>query len=286
MVATTSTVKSLFPDSAQTPASQAAPDALIFNQAVQCPAIEGDAPYARIPFVDIAQDAFNLTREGAQINESEPALSELAFRTGKIALLSRVTNEAASYSTATNMLADSAQLALTAKLDRAFLQGLPLPEGDTGENPLPGLLNWDGITTSATGITDSLDPLLDLLGTLGEHGAAPTGIIASPATWFKLLKLKDGDGLPLITRTVAEASKPTLFGIPVTLNTQMPADTLLVHDATQVYASASTATVAYDSGTYFSLDSTAVRITCRIGYGSAHPERFGVITLAAKTTGK
>lgn len=277
MATLTSAAQGFFPDGTLIPATELMPEALIFTAATQGGPVEGDAPFMHVPFV-AADPQAGIVAEGDEIAPADARLAQLSFRTTKVALISRVTNETATYSRTLDMLVESSQRAVTNTVDSIFLNGSPEHEG------IVGLLEGPELVT-ATPITDTLDPMLDVLGGIGDNGGSPTELIMSYGTWGKLLKLKAGDGTPLISRTVASAAEPSLFGLPVYVNSQMPANTILVNDANEVYASAGQATVATSNSYFFGSDSLALRVTMRVGWGVIHGNRLGKVTLAAKTTG-
>lgn len=279
---TTASSRGIWGDATYLNATDVIPSALLLTQATQAGALAGDAPVIRVPFIG-ARPTATIVREGERIQESNPTLDEMAYRTIKIALVSRMSNEAASNGSATELVSASLQNAVTFKADDVFLNGDPAVADPAGR-PVLGMLN--GGAAMATGnITDSLDPLLDVLGTIGDNGGNPTALIMSFGTWAQLLKLKASANVPLLNPDVANAPAPVLFGVPVVFNTAMPSGRILVHDAAEVYASVSQVTVAKSADYYFDSDSSAIRVTFRCGFGVIHPDRFGVLTVG-KTSGR
>lgn len=284
-IVTTPENKGAFPDQSFIPAAQAIPDALILQHATQGPAVTGDAPLMRIPYVgDIDAD---ITAEGAAIAETTPPLSELTVSTKKLALLTVLSNESVATDGVEPLFTDALRRGITRKADALFLANTPtITEGGATTEPAgiaatPGIIQGGAITG-----TTGLSPLLALLGTLGDNGAAPSAIITGHGTWAKLLQLTDANGRPIVAPDVANAPAPALYGIPVTLNAQAPANTIVVIDRNEVLASCSPVTIATSTERYFDRDSTAVRITFRAGFGILHPNRCGIVTVGdGKTTG-
>lgn len=288
----------IFPDGTYLPAADVIGDALITTHATQGPAIEGDAPMVHVPFV--ADDATALiVDEGDEITPSEPVLAELTYRTFKVALLTRLSREASTHTTAANLVGVSAQRAMVNKLDNLFLNGQPAPDDSDGfptikpgQEGLTGILNAKGVVIDPTPVSDAtgLDPLLDTLGKIGANGGQPDALIMSYRAWSELLKIKGGDKLPLISRDVANSPTPTIFGLPVVINSAMPDTYLFVCDSTQIYASASQINVATSDQVFFTSDSVALRLTCRVGWGIIHENRLGIVKIptfhAKNPTGK
>lgn len=276
-ITTGSDARGLFPDSSFLKPDEVIPDSLALNElfATQTGEITGDTPKMRVPFVS-ADATAAIVKEGDDITPATPTLDEVAFNTVKFAILTKMSNEAFASNAATNLISVSAQRAVTGAIDNLMLNNTAT------EGQPTGLLNTTGISTVTEQISDNLDPLLDLLGTIGDEGGQPTALTMSFGTWAKLLKLKDSTKRGLVADRVADAPTPSLFGVPVVLNQRTPADTILAVDSSVVFAAASQIEVARDSSYYFGSDSTALRITARVGFGVSFPERIGKVTL--KTT--
>lgn len=278
----------IFPDGTYLPADEVIGDALITTHATQGPAIEGDQPVVHVPFV--ADDATALVvGEGDEITPSEPVLAELTYRTFKVALLTRMSREASTYTTAANLVSVSAQRAMVAKLDNLFLNGQPAPTDPTqgfpivqpGQEGLTGVVNAKGLVIEPDPVSNAngLDPLLTTLGKIGANGGRPDALIMSYRTWSELLKIKGSDKLPLISRDVANSPTPTIFGLPVVVNAAMPDAYMFVCDSTQIFASASQINVATSDQVFFTSDSVALRLTCRVGWGIIHENRLGIVKI-------
>ena len=259
-ITTGSDARGLFPDSSFLKPDEVIPDSLALNElfATQTGEITGDSPKMRVPFVS-ADATAAIVKEGDDITPATPTLDEVAFNTVKFAILTKMSNEAFASNAATNLISVSAQRAVTGAIDNLMLNNTAT------EGQPTGLLNTTGISTVTEQISDNLDPLLDLLGTIGDEGGQPTALTMSFGTWAKLLKLKDSTKRGLVADRVADAPTPSLFGVPV--------------DSSVVFAAASQIEVARDSSYYFGSDSTALRITARVGFGVSFPKRIGKVTL-------
>lgn len=286
MVLITNDNKGAFSDSNFIPASESLKDALILTQAVKGPVVEGDAPMLRVPFVSDSPEA-EIVGEGLAIDEKNPVLSEILIGTKKIGILTVVSREALYADGVSAMLTDDLRTQIRKKADALFLHNVPTTSyAADAENGLPaykeptGLVNVPGIVDGGN-ISDSINPLLETLGTLGDNEATPSAIIANYGTWAKLLQLTDAAGRPLIARDVANSPAPVLYGIPVVLNSQAPADTLVIVDKTQIVASCNGVNLATSDQRYFERDSIGVRITMRLGWGVIHPNRLARLTIGA-----
>ncbi len=272
MVLNTTANKAAYPDSIITLA-ETAPDALVLNNliATKGPVISGDAPSARLAFV--SEDvAANIVKEGAQIAEGDPALSELIVQTSKIAVLSNMSNESYESAVASSLVTESARRAVTKKADAVLLANA-VTEGQP-----TGLANIEGIVTIAGGKYADLNPILEAVGTVAANGATPTAIVMNYATWVQLLKLTAKDGRSLISPDVANAAQPVLFGVPVILNAAAPADSVLILDAAEIVASFSDVSTAVSADALFAYDSIQIRLTMRLGFGVIRPNRIAKVT--------
>ena len=133
--------------------------------------------------------------------------------------------------------------------------------------------------------TTGLTPLLDAIGKVGDNGGSPTGIIMGYGTWANLHKLNDKNNRPLIATDVANSPTPAIYGIPIILNMQTPAGTILLNDSSQVLSAVSQAAIACSDQAYFANDSIALRVTMRPGFGVLRPNRLARLSVN-KATGK
>jgi len=272
MALNTDTRKSLFPDAVYIPAQDAINDALALTLAQQGPAIEGDAPSVRVPLcadMEAAQVA-----EGATITETEAALSEIEIHTRKLALLTRMSYEAYSHSDATNLLTDTMRRSITNAADKAFLTNAK------GEDGTPaGITNTEGIVKPEGSITDSLAPLLEAIGEVGEHGGAPSHVLLGYDAWAKLMQIKDNVGNLIFNPTVTADTATSVFGIPFVRSRFMPKNTLMVIDSTDIVASVSDIRLQVSDMPYFASDSIGIRVIYRLGWGVAHSNRHALLTV-------
>ena len=284
--------KSWFADEVAIAAADAVPSALALNTNVvtPCAVSDGDQRRVLVPFIDTDPTAATV-KEGAEIQAGDPTLDELAFSTVKVGLIHTLSNETMRAITtgtattggtsATDQLSASLQRSVTAKLDSLML-ATPAPTKETlanAEYPTAGIAVNAGNVQGGQ-ITTDLAPMLDAIATITENGATPTAIVMAPTAWAKILKLTAKDGRPLLSGDVQQATALQLFGLPVVVNSRMPSGGMLIVDAANVFAAVSSLSVVVDESAAFRNDSSLIRVTARIGWGVARPNRSAYLTVA------
>ncbi|WP_456789765.1 phage major capsid protein [Cellulomonas sp. P5_C5] len=262
--------KGLYPDRTFL-ARDVVPDALIYLVATIAGSIEGDEPAVRVPYV--AEDpTVGFVPEGAEITVDDPTLDEIEVRTGKLAVITRMSNEAATYGDANQLIANSLSRAVTVKGDTAFLSNPAVP------GP-PGLLNVPGIADGGT-LGADLDAVLDAITAVEVNGGTVTNIVTDPASWGVIgsIKAQTGSAVPLLGAP-AEQTERRLYGVPVVVSAQMPPGNLLVVDRSQVIAAVGPVKLATSPDVYFTSDSLARRVTWRIGWGVVRPDRLAKVSV-------
>lgn len=83
---------------------------------------------------------------------------------------------------------------------------------------------------------------------------------------------------------MASSSTSAIYGIPIILNMQTPAGTILLNDSSQVLNAVSQAAIASSDRAYFANGSTALRVTMRLGFGVLRPNRLARLTVNSATT--
>lgn len=262
-----------YPNISFIPAADALPDLLLLSNSTLGPQIEGDAPNVRIPYVSEDVDA-DFVAEGAEIPEASPELDELVVPTRKVGTLSVISREAYSHDGVGGLLTDSLQRSVTTKADRVFIAN-PVTTGQP-----TGLVNHPGITDGGQITPSDFSAILTAIATIAAKGSRPSAIITGYDTWATILGAAYSDGTPKLSPDQANAPSPLLYGLPVILNTAVPADTLLIMDKTQVLVSTTTVQVATSTERYFERDSIGVRVSIRLGFGILHPDRIAKLTVA------
>lgn len=270
---TTAGPKGLYPDQTFL-AADVVPDALIYQLATLAGSIEGDEPAIRVPYVK-TDPTVGFVPEGDVITPSDPELDELVIRTGKLAVLTRQTNESSAYGPASSLAANSMARALTIKGNSALLSNA------TAAGQPTGLLNIAGITDAGT-LTTDLDAIGDAITALEVAGGTATHVIAAPDAWGTIrgLKAATGSNLPLIGAPSDQTDR-RLFGLPVLVSPQMAAGTVLVSDRANIIAAVGQIKLATSDQVYFNSDSLARRATWRIGWEVLDPKRLAKVTVNA-----
>lgn len=269
------------------PASEVVPGALVLDKRIctQVPAPEGDQASVRVPFIPSDPNA-EVVPEGAEIPFGDVTRAEITIYSRKIGLLQAVSNEAyGRYINADNgnaavsdLLTDSLRRAIAAKADSLFLN-----YSDTADTWFaPGLCEdkTDAVIDGGA-ITDTMDPLLDALATLGDNGSNPTAILVSNSGWARLRKIKFADGRPLIGDTIQADATPILCGLPVIRTAAMPKDKLLIVDASNIITTFNDVQVAVDASSMFTADSTVIRVLSRIGWAIIQRGRIAKLAIGA-----
>lgn len=260
--------KALYPDTTY-PAQELIPEALIFELATIAGNIEGDEPSIRVPYIASDQGA-GFVPEGSDIPESDPDLAEILVNTGKLAILSKISNEARSYPDARDLLSTSMRKAMMIKANTALLSNASDPTG---------LHNVAGIEDAGT-LGDNLDAIGDAITAVEVNGGQATGIVTDPASWgvLRALKTATGSAQPLLGAP-ADQTERRLFGVPVIVSAQAAPGSLLVVDRSEIIAAAGELRLAVSEGVYFGSDSYGVRLTWRMGWNVIHPNRLAKVAI-------
>jgi HK97 family phage major capsid protein len=250
-------------------AADVVPESLIMQSDVVTVtgAPQGDAPQVRIPYVS-ADPSVGFVAEGADIPESDPALSEILVSTRKLALLAPQSNESYSYSGAAASVSTSMQRAITLKADNILLNSPSDPAG---------LWNASGITDGGA-VTDSFDPFIDAIAGIEANSGEATSIIIHPKSWAVLGKLKYTDGVMQLGSPAQQASR-TLFGLPVHVTASITEGHALVVDSREIIAAVGSIELTSSSDAAFTSDSIMHRITWRIGWNVIHANRLAKLTI-------
>jgi HK97 family phage major capsid protein len=274
---TTNSAAAWRPDQFAFSPSDVIPEALILQCSTQSGVVEGDAPACRVAFVD--DDEAQFTAEGADIDEGNPALSEVTIFTAKVTQLVRLSNEQFSQDGTAEQLAASVGRAVTRRADLAFVsETAPTPPALA---PAAGLVNVTGIVEGDP-VSGSLDALVDLIATLQSNLSTPTHILTDPLGWAELRKLKTGNDFnsSLLGAGTTDAL-PMLLSLPVIVSPAVPMNSGVVIDQSAVVSAVGPLVVATSTDRYFDSDSVALRATWRCGHAVVRPDRIGIFDIAA-----
>ena len=256
--------------------TDAVPDALIMQcTTVATTELDGDAPVAMVPYVD--DDTAEFVGEGETIDTAEPELAMAMVRTGKVSLLIRVSNEQFGQTNTANLLSESARRSVTVRANAAFIAQTP-PVGPA-VTPPAGIIHHDDLIDAGE-IGDNLDELVDLGATLEGAGAMLSHFVLAPDAWATLRKMKTSDdsNVNLLGAGTTDAQR-LLLGVPVLVSPSVPSGTGLLLDKGAIVSAVSPVRVAQSEHAFFSADSTALRVTWRIGAEVMRPERVGTFTV-------
>lgn len=153
------------------------PDALIIAATTKVAEVEGDAPVAKAPYIDVGEAGF--MPEGDEIPENELDSFEAVIATGKIAILTKISREQYKQTGGRQLLTDELKRAVIINADWALLTQAAPPAGKI--TPPPGLLNQDH--TTGDEIEDNLDPVTDAITQIEAHSGTADLVIASPLSW-------------------------------------------------------------------------------------------------------
>lgn len=254
------------------------PDALILQTSTVAGAVDGDAAVVSALYVDDTKAGF--VAEGSKIADSDPAMSAVAVRTGKIGTLLKVSRELWQTQGVSDQLATSVSRTLTRAANSAYLtQAAPVPPAFT---PPAGVLSTPGLTAAAAPIAGDLDVLVDLLATLEAKGATPSHILIDPVGWAALRKLKatTTSNVSLLGAGVTDSAH-LLLDVPVIVTNAMPASSGLVIDKSAIVSVVGPVSISNSEHLYFDSDTIAVRATWRFGATPVRPERLGTFSVAA-----
>jgi HK97 family phage major capsid protein len=268
MTLVTDNNKGIYPDATFVP-GEVIPEALILNLGTPAGTVEGDAPVVRVPYV--AEDpTTEYVAEAEEGTFSEPDLDELTISTKKLMTLSRSSREASLSNVSAQLLASSMGRSMIRKANASFIN-------DTEPTRL-GLANTEGITTLGhTGA--NLDMIIEAMTGIEVSGGQATDIVTDPLTWASLMKLKAGEGsnVPLIGNP-GQVNERSLFNCAVHVSPDVAQGTLLVVDSNTVLTVTGQLETAISSDVYFTSDRIVRRLTWRIGWKVADPNKIVKIT--------
>lgn len=269
MAATTAGPRGLYPDQTFV-ARDLVPEALLFNITTNAGGIEGDVPTIRVPFVQ-ADPTSAFVAEGSPISAADPTLAEVSVSTAKVATLTKISREAASYLDASTLVSDSLLRSVVVKANNALLTNASGPTG---------LLNVSGIVDGGTLDADNLDAIASAITAVELNGGTPTHIVADPGSFgvMRLMKTATGSALPLLGAPADQTGRQ-LFGLPVVVTASMSSGKVLVLDSTNIVSASGPVNLATSEDVYFDSDSRAVRVTWRIGWKVIRPNRMAKVAV-------
>ncbi|MEU3074287.1 phage major capsid protein [Streptomyces laurentii] len=112
--------------------------------------------------------------------------------------------------------------------------------GTAGADEFAGIINTSGIQNLA--LTDEptdLSPFAAAFGMLEDVSANPSVVVMNPTRWAQLLGLKDTTGRQLLSAGAGSGTdgvSRSILGVPVKVSPYVDPNTVLVYDASEIYA--------------------------------------------------
>lgn len=217
--------------------------------------------------------------EGAQIPESSVGLDEvnmLPSTLKSLKVISRVTSEVLRSSAIAldGLLKQRLTTDTAAALDDALFTG-------TGtSDTIKGLLKQPGVATGVLDATAS-DSLLDGIGIARSNEVKPTRWFISPADYLSIRKIKDADGRYILQPDITATGQETLFGVPATVTSRIPAGKAVLADMNLVAVARDVSpSVTVDSSRYFDTDEVALRVVARYDLALLQPKAVTILSAA------
>ncbi len=260
------------------------PEALILETSTKAGHVDGDAPAVRVPFVSL-DGAAAFIPEGDGIPETDPDDTEVVIHTGKIASLIAVSREQHGQEDAAALLSDAMREDLVRKANKAFLaQAAP----DPAVTPPAGLINQGvhdgGILSDEDG--HGLDDLIDAVAHIEAAGGKPTHVLAHPTSWAWLAKLKkEAGGNESLLGAGTSAEKRMLLSLPVLVDRDVPASSLIVLDKKAVLSVHGDIQLTTSQDYYFNRDTIAIRATWRFGIKVSDTNRVVLLGIGGSEAG-
>lgn len=248
-------------------------EAIAFNPALATVVSTGSHTF-NVPILKEDAGAAWVT-EGSEISPDDPVLTELVITPTKVAGLTIISREMANDSSpaAQSFVGDGLARSIVAQVDTAFLGDLaaPAPKG-LGSIPsanADAFLNYSEVDTGAA--IANLDPFAEAIAVCEEAGGNITAWLMHPDDALALAQLKDatGSNKPLL------ADPRVIMGRPVVVSAKATAGVRWGIDSQAVVTVLREDTeLAVSDAPFFSSDRTALRATCRIGFGFPTPNRI------------
>lgn len=238
----------------------------------------------RIPKL-VSMTAPSWVGENTLIPEVDATFGEVTLLDGTSSLksITRFSNELARSSVVAldAALRDKMVLDVAAKIDTAFFTGAG------GTEPL-GLLNYTGVQSMAAVGALTLDKLLDAIALMytANVDTARLRWVMPSRTFIALRKLKDANGLYILTPDATADATFRLFGIPVLVTNRIPTNggvgtnegSVALADFSQIAVARDLApSVKLLDQTYADFDQQAIRVVARYDAAPLNPSAIVVL---------
>lgn len=223
------------------------------------------------------------TAEGASASEADISFAESTAAIRKIVVLLPVTDEGFAD---VPFLRSHVNARLPQFVD--LREDSQLLNGDGIAPNIEGIFNVSGIGNQAQGTDDLQDSTLKAMGVVRASFLEPTGVLMRDATWQTIRLARTADGI-YIFGSPADAGPMRLWGVPVTVNQNMPAHTtgltsVLVgafRDAAMVIRRQEvTLSVSDSHNDDFAKGKLAIKATTRLAFPVFRPGGFVTVTAA------
>ncbi len=202
----------------------------------------------------------SIVAEGQAIPQSDLSFADSGFKAYKVAQLVALTSEILEDSAVDIRKATSDALIrnTAAVVDNLFYNG-------TGTSEPMGILNIPSLTTTALTAAVTLDNLADQMTEIESYGGTVTSILADPATYSIIRKLKaSGSGEYFSSPFVSQDGPQQVWGAQLIPAQRLPAGTVILMDKSQVYTGLRREVSLMFSGEYFfNQDKYGARLTSR-----------------------
>ena len=157
------------------------------------------------------------------------------------------------------------------KLDTALLTG------DGAGNSVTGLLN---LANPLKGAFDASDPdsVLDGLALMSAAEVQPTALFMNGADFYKMAKVKDTAGRPLIQPNLQAGAAYQIHGMTVTATNKLPEGKAILADMSKVVVVRDTdPRIDIFTERWAEYDQVGIRVATRYDMGVLHPEAVAVL---------
>ncbi|MDO5503937.1 MAG: phage major capsid protein [Actinomycetia bacterium] len=220
------------------------------------------------------------------VGEGEQIPDDYAATFDEIALMPTSRKSLKSITRVTNELIRAATIGVDKVLQQRLVHDVQTKLDDA-------LLNGDGTNDSITGLTaqtgvqageldlTSADTFLDGLALASAEEVTPNRWFLNGQDFFKVRKLKDGNGRYILESDVTADTTYRLFGVPVTVTNKLAAGTAILADMSQVAVVRDLdAEVKILTELYAGTDETGIRVVTRYDLGLIRPEAVVKLTAA------
>lgn len=168
--------------------------------------------------------------------------------------------------------------AMVVSIDKALIEG-----AGSGADPITGVLNASGVTSTAAGAAFTADDVSGAMGVVEGNIFSSTGCVTHPSVIVKLRDLKDANGQYILSDPRGEGGVRTIFGLPVytqgSLTSTAGSRAFYVGQWDELIVGMRRGMqIDISKDFYFGNNQIAVRLTARLDGDVKHGEAFAVVT--------